>query len=99
MHLQKNPNRSEVVGEKKAGNIFFLIFFNVFLFFETERQREHEQGRDREGDTDLRLHPGSELSAQNPMGGSSGYVFFLIVSHNQVQIGRASCRERVFRSV
>ena len=53
----------------RLGLIFiFLIFFNVYLFLK-QRETEHEGGRVRERETQkLKQAPGSELSAQGPVG-------------------------------
>ena len=48
--------------------IFLKNFLNIYSFM---RDREHKQGRGREkeGDTELKQAPGSELSAQSPTWG------------------------------
>ena len=49
----------------------FILYFLRERDRETERQSEGGRGREREGGTDLKQVPGSELSAQTPTWGSN----------------------------
>ena len=50
--------------EETESHLFFFFFFNVYLFLR-ERQSISGGGAEREGDTDLKQDPGSELSGQS----------------------------------
>ena len=53
-----------------SAKVDFFNFFKCLFIFETEREADHEWGRDRErGRQNPKQAPGSELSAQSPMWG------------------------------
>ena len=71
-----NSIQYRVLPVTRVGQLTSSTFLNVYLFLrEREREREREissgGGAEREGDTELKQAPGSELPAQSPTRGSN----------------------------